>query len=439
MRARRSPTPEWTPDALARELRLLGTGRAWLARRDGGEGGWRSSHPELAGLAAWLEACPDEDGHEALFLQASAHVDTLFVVALHRLARGAGQGGLRRWRYATVADQLRDGLRLSRGMTRKTALAGLWWGGGKGLMARAPGEADEQDPRVRSALYREFGSFVSSLAGCYVTAEDAGTRPDDVASVFETTRFVTCVPEDCGGAGDPSPDTARGVAVGIETAVRVAGLGELAGKRVLVQGVGRVGASLVDRLVERGARIVAAEASAKRLGELNGRWDGAPVTLRHIRPDEGDVLCEPCEVLAPCALGGGLGPDNISKLQCRIVCGAANNPLTDEERDAAALQRRDIVYVPDYVVNRMGIVRCADEHRGRLVPDPAVERHLSPDAPDGIPQVVTRILEAARRESLPTTAVAAREASRLAEEPHPIHGERARAIVAALLEGGWHR
>lgn len=439
MRSRRNPTPDWTPDALARELRGLGTGRGWIARRSGGETGWRSSHPELAELAAWLEACPDEDGHEAIFLQASAHVDALFVVALHKLARGAGQGGLRRWRYASVADLLRDGLRLSRGMTRKIALAGLWWGGGKGLLARAPGEADEEDPALRRALYREFGAFVSSLAGCYVTAEDAGTHPDDVAAVFETTRFVTCVPEVCGGAGDPSPDTARGVAVGIDTAVRAAGRGELTGKRVLVQGVGRVGAALIDRLLERGARIVAAEASAARIQQLNGRWDGAPVTLRHIRPDEGDVLCEPCEVLAPCALGGELGPDNISKLQCRIVCGAANNPLIDEERDAAALSRRGIVYVPDYVVNRMGIVRCADEHRGRLVPDPAVECHLSPDATDGIPQVVTRILEAAHREGLPTTVVAAREAARLAEVPHPIHGERARAIVDTLLRSGWHR
>ncbi len=372
-----------------------------------------------------------------MFLAVSSQGD-LFGAFLHRLARGQAQGGLRRWPYRDLEAFLRDGLRLARGMGRKNALAGLWWGGGKGLIARPPG-ADPPAGEARRALYREYGDFVSSLGGCYVTAEDAGTRPEDVAAVFERTRFTTCIPPERGGSGNPSAATARGVVCGMEAALEAEELGPLEGRCVAMQGLGNVGAAMVDALLAHGvARVVASEISWARCRELAERWRQAPVEVRHCHPEDPAVLCEPCDVLAPNALGGVLGPETIPRLRARIVCGAANNPLADEERDGAALLARGIAYVPDYVVNRMGIVSCANEQYGVMRPDPAVERHLERDYAHGIFAVTRRVLVDARERGIPTPRAAAELADRLAEERHPVWGERARELVQAVLHGDWH-
>jgi glutamate dehydrogenase/leucine dehydrogenase len=373
---------ESSTDDLARRLGEQPAGRAWFLR---GDDGWRTSGPELEGLCRWLEHCDADDRHEAIFLAVGPRSGCLFGAFLHRTARGPGQGGLRRARYATCADFLRDGLRLSRAMTLKNALAGLWWGGGKGVIAR-PQQLDDEAPDFRRTLYLEYGDFVSSLRGCYVTAEDVGTRPEDVAQVFERSRFVTCIPEALGGSGNPSHDTARGVVCGMEAALSFLDLGDLEGKRVAVQGVGAVGQALIGLLLERGvAEVIAAEASTARLAELcTGRGPNARdprLKLRGTGSADPSILAEACDVLAPCALGGVLGPATIPKLRTRIVCGSANNVLLDDDRDAADLAARGITYVPDFVVNRMGIVRCADEHLGRLQPDPLVERQLDPSYP----------------------------------------------------------
>lgn len=214
------------PDAVARELRRLGTGRAWWIR-DGQS--LRASHDALLEITAFLEeGVGGARGHEAVFLAVGPESGALFGAFLHATSRGQAQGGLRRCPYTDLAAFLSDGLRLSWGMSRKIALAGLWWGGGKGLIA----SSEEPDAEGRRALYREYGDFVSSLGGCYVTAEDAGTRPDDIANVFERTRFVTCIPAGFGGAGNPAPATAAGVVCGMEAALDACGLSGLSGRRI---------------------------------------------------------------------------------------------------------------------------------------------------------------------------------------------------------------
>jgi glutamate dehydrogenase/leucine dehydrogenase len=425
-----------SPEALARALRDRASGRAWIVR--GEDGRPRASHPWLAGLADFVAGDADADAHEAVFLAVAPTSGRLFGAFLHRLARGQAQGGLRHWPYPSAAAFLRDGLRLSRGMGRKNALAGLWWGGGKGLIARHPASHGE-DPTARRVLFREYGDFVSSLRGCYVTAEDAGTGPEDVAAVFERTRFATCIPPALGGSGNPSAATAAGVVGGIEAALAEEGLGTLAGRRVAMQGLGNVGTRMVDALLERGvAGVVASELRQDRCRALRERWRGAPVELRHCAPEDRTILSEPADVLVPNALGGVLDPETIPAVRARVVCGAANNPLADEERDARALAGRGIAYVPDYVVNRMGIVTCANEQYGQLRPDPAVLRHLDPGFEHGIPAVTRRVLRRARERGIPTTTAAAELADALLEEPHPIWGERARSIVRTLVDDGWH-
>lgn len=432
--------PGWQdlpPEAFAAELRARGVRRAWLAP----DASRAASHPHLEGVARDLARDPAWDGHEAVFLAVGPETGALLSATLHCTTRGQAQGGLRHWRYPRVLDFLRDGLRLSRAMSRKNALAGLWWGGGKGGIARG---ARADDPAFRRALYREYGRFVTSLRGAYVTAEDAGTRPEDMAEVAACTRFATCVPVAMGGSGNPSPATARGVLLGMDAALAFAGLGGIAGRSVAMQGLGNVGAAMLEGLLLAGAsRVVASDLDPERVAALRRRLvalgGGAQqrASLRVTAPEDVGILAEPCDVLAPNALGGVLSPQTIPKLRARVVCGAANAPLAEGARDAAALAARGVLYVPSFVVNRMGIVQCANEQYGSPRPDPAVERHLDPDAPDGIRRTTLRVLERARAEGTTPLAAAEALADERLREPHPIWGDRGRALVRSLLEGEW--
>ncbi|MDH3685155.1 MAG: hypothetical protein OEP95_02970 [Myxococcales bacterium] len=422
-----------TPEACVTALRGAGLERAWWAP-DPTSGGVRSSAPELEELARYLEAgCPSWDAHEALFLAVGANSNTLMTATVHRSTRGQAQGGLRLMPYSNLGACLEDGLRLSRAMSRKAALAGLWWGGGKGIIAR-PADDRWRDPAWRAAAYSDYGRFVSTLRGCYVTAEDAGTTPEDLRHVLAHSRFVTCVPVDAGGSGNPSPATAAGVLAGIEASLAFLELGDLTGKRVTVQGLGAVGSALTDGLLARGASVAACDLSRARVEAMTDRHAGAAFSACVAAPGDSSLLAEPCDVLAPCALGGVLGPETIATLRTRIVCGATNNPLVDPARDAAALARRAILYVPDFVVNRMGIVSCANEQYGSLSPDPAIARHLDPADPESIQQTVTRVLETAHAKGTSPLSAAHQLADAKILEPHPLWGNRACTLVEHVLE-----
>ena len=271
-----------SPEAFASHLLSLGQRRAYVVH-DPRSGQIAVSHPELTGLVDFLKIDNrDYDGHEGVFLEVSRS-GALFGAFVHRSNRGQGQGGLRHWPYGSLAAFLRDGLRLARGMTRKNALAGLWWGGGKGLIARVPGEG-YRDITTRATLYSEYARFVTSLRGCYITAEDAGTGPEDMAVVHQFTRFVTCVPPSIGGSGNPSPATARGVVSAMEGALAHLDLGTLAGKKVVMQGTGNVGAAMIGELLQRGvAAIVASELSVERRAQLTQQFAGALVGVVAVR------------------------------------------------------------------------------------------------------------------------------------------------------------
>lgn len=399
----------------------------------------RASEPELEPLAEFLQADErDFDAHDAVFLEIGRESSALLGAFLHRTVRGQGQGGLRNWRYDTVASFLRDGLRLSRGMGRKCALAGLWWGGGKGVLAR-PAGAYGEDPALRPAVYRDYGRFVTSLRGAYVTAEDVGTTAQDMLEVFRTTRFVTCVPEFVGGTGNPSRSTARGVVCAMEAALEFTGRGSLAGKVIAMQGLGHVGSAMLELLLARDVRrVVATDVDQGRLEAVQRTLATERVELRQSLPGDRSILSEPSDVLALNALGGMLGPETIPLLAAPIVCGAANNQLLDDRRDDALLAERGIVFVPDFVANRMGIVQCANEQYGSLPGDPALERHFGRAWDGSVFHTTRRVLELGRERALTPTQAANLLADELAAEPHPIWGDRARAIVDALWESRWH-
>jgi glutamate dehydrogenase/leucine dehydrogenase len=424
------------PHLFAERLQALGLRRAAFVHS--GASGLSCSHPELTGLGqSLLGNKRDYDRHQAVFLEVGEQTGVLLGAFLHRTRRGQGIGGVRLWTYASVADFLSDGLRLSKGMGRKNALAGLWWGGGKGVVARAPGQRHE-DPGYRAQLFRDYGRFITSLRGAYVTAEDVGTTEPDMAEIHEVTRYVVCVPARVGGSGNPSPATARGVVSAMAGALDHKGLGDLQGKVVAMQGVGNVGSFMLEELLSRGvARVIGADVSPGVVRALRERMPSERVSLRVVTPGDQDILAEPCDILAPNALGGILNPETIPRLRAPIVCGAANNQLLDPQRDAALLEQRSVLFVPDFLANRMGIVNCANEQYGSIPDDPAILRHYDASWEGSVYRVTRSVLERAERAGITSTEAANALADELAEQPHPIFPDRTRQIIAGLMADGW--
>lgn len=419
---------------------LLGDDRRCFLAWDPERSEFVISSPVLEPLAtAVAHDERDFDAHEAVFMEFGAETGSLFGVFLHHTVRGQGAGGVRHWPYETIGAFVRDGLRLSRAMGRKNALAGLWWGGGKGIIARQSGDR-HRDATYRRTLYQEYGRFISSLRGAYVTAEDVGTTAADMAEVFRTTRFTTCVPPEVGGSGNPSPVTARGVVCAMEAALDYLGLGSIDGKRVAMQGTGNVGSAMIDLLLDRGvSRIIATEISDEHAAAIRSRFEGKPLELRVVSPEDRSIFAEECDIFAPNALGGVLNPETIPMLRTKVVCGAANNQLLDERRDDRLLADRGIAYVPDFVANRMGIVNCANEQYGSIKDDPAILRHYDPSWESSIFSVTRAVLERATREGITAAQAANALADELGREPHPIFGHRTRSIVRALVRDEWHR
>ncbi len=290
-------------------------------------------------------------GHEEIVFGADPVSGLRTIIAIHSTALGPALGGTRFFPYANEDDALDDVLRLARAMTLKSAAAGLDLGGGKAVII-GDSRTDKSE-----RLWRAYGRIIDSLQGRYITAEDVGTDHFDMEVIRRETRWVLGVPEPEGGSGDPSPATARGLVNAMRAvAEHLWGTGELGGRRVAVQGVGKVGSNLVRRLVDQGCEVIIADvytpAADQMVDELG---------VKQVGVDE--VLEVDCDFLAPCSLGGALNAATVPRLACRAIVGSANNQLANEE-DADAIAARGILYAPDFVVNAGGLINVYEELRG---------------------------------------------------------------------------
>lgn len=423
-------------DALLTAMQEAGLTRGSIIRRDTA---YVASHPVFEPVReAMLANTRDLHGHLGVFFEIGRDSEHLMVAFIHRTERGQGAGGVRFWQYADLGSLFADGLRLSRGMSHKNALAGLWWGGGKGIIARRPG-VDVHDPEVRRAVFQDYGRFITGLRGLYVTAEDAGSTPPDIAEIFKTTRHTTCIPPELGGSGNPSELTARGVVCAMEAALEARGLGTLQGKTIASEGLGNVARFMIRELLDRGvARVVAVDIDPRAIDAAHALVGNDPrLETRQIEPGDHTLLATPCDILAPNAIGATINDRSIPSIQAPIVCGAANNQLEDPARNARELQDRGILYVPDFLANRMGIVNCANEQYGVLENDPAVLTHLDRSNPEGIHQRTLEVLQRAEASGRTPADEAVLLADALCDELHPIWGDRGAAIVDALMRSGW--
>ncbi|MFN3874746.1 MAG: Glu/Leu/Phe/Val dehydrogenase dimerization domain-containing protein [Flavobacteriales bacterium] len=275
------------------------------------------------------------------------------IIAVHDTTLGPALGGTRMWPYASEHEAFSDVLRLSRGMTYKSALAGLDLGGGKAVII---GDARTQKTE---AMFRRFGRFVDSLNGRYITAEDVGMSVAEMVNIRKETRHVAGLPEEMGGSGDPSPVTAYGVYCGMKAAAKRAyGVDSLSGRTVAVQGAGNVGRCLVGHLVKEGARVVLTDINEEKLGAIKAEHPQVTV----VEPDA--IYDQDMDIYAPCALGATIDDGTLKRLRCSVICGGANNQLADEAQHGAEVMRRGILYAPDFLVNAGGIINCAWERKG---------------------------------------------------------------------------
>lgn len=274
------------------------------------------------------------------------------IIAVHDTTLGPALGGLRMWPYASWEDALFDVLRLSRGMTYKSAVAETGLGGGKSVILGNP------KTQKSERLFLAMGRFIDSLGGAYITAEDVGSSVEDMVIVRRATKHVTGLPHASGSSGDPSPWTALGCYRGIVACLEEAfGSPEVKGRTVAIQGCGHVGKLLAEHLAHAGAKLILADISPERAGEVARQTGGKVV-------DASEILSQPCDVLAPCALGAVINDETLPRLKTRIVAGAANNVLLREEH-GARLKAMDVLYAPDYVINAGGIINvCIEVEKG---------------------------------------------------------------------------
>lgn len=282
-----------------------------------------------------------DQGYEAVHFHHDPATGLRALIAIHSTQLGPALGGCRCYPYVSSVDALADVLRLARGMTLKSAFAGLPLGGGKAVILAPPIIAD------RYAFYQALGDFVARLQGSYITAKDVGTTVTDLDAVATRTRHVRGASND---SGDPSPNTALGVLQGIRAAVQHRyGRDELAGLSILIQGAGHVGYALARLLKDQGARLLISDVDEQAVQRCVDEL-GAEI----VAPD--DAMATVCDVFAPCALGGVLSKESVANLPCEIIAGSANNQLV-EDGVAQILHERGVLYVPDFVVNAGGLIQ----------------------------------------------------------------------------------
>ncbi len=290
-------------------------------------------------------------GHEQLIFASDRESGLRGIIAIHDTTLGSALGGCRMWDYRGEGELIDDALKLSAGMTSKSAVTRCNHGGGKAVIWADP-ETDKSEP-----LLRAFGRFVEGLRGRFVTGTDLGTTAEDFLISSQETQWLVGLPEYAGGSGDTSVTTAYGVFWGLKAAAgHLWGTDDLSGRRVAVQGVGKVGTLLVQHLVQAGCEVVVCDVDERRCQDMVAKYD-----LQVIGVDE--IYDVECDVFSPCAMGGILNEGTVERLRCSIVAGAANNQLA-EDRMGDLMHEKEILYVPDYIINAGGLIQAADEMHG---------------------------------------------------------------------------
>lgn len=320
-------------------------------------------------------------GHEQLVFCYDEPTGLKAIIGIHNTTLGPALGGTRMWNYTSEAEAITDVLRLSRGMTFKAAISGLNLGGGKAVLIG--------DPKLKNeAFLRRFGRFIDSLGGRYITAEDVNMKTSDMEYIAMESKYVTGLPEIRGGGGDPSPVTAYGTYLGMKAASKKAyGSDSLTGKKIAVQGIGQVGKYLVEYLIKERAEVFITDIFEDRLIQV-AKETGAKVV------DSSTIYDIDMDIYAPCALGATINDQTIDRLKCKVIAGAANNQLQDEEKHGKILLEKGIIYAPDFLINAGGLINVYAEFLG------GYNREETYKKADRIYDICTSILDKSEKENI---------------------------------------
>ena len=304
------------------------------------------------------------------------------VIAIHNTNLGPALGGCRCVPYTDTAAAILDAMRLAQGMSYKSVIAGIAHGGGKSVLMRPEYIPD------REAYFEAFGGFVEELNGRYITAVDSGTSVADMDIITRRTRHVVSTSGAQGGAGDPSPYTARGVLLGILAAVAFTfDRDDLDGVHVAIQGAGHVGYFLARELAERGAILSICDNKPHAAQRIADEFHAQVV-------DKNAIYDVPCDVFAPCALGGVINEETVGRINAKIIAGAANNQLSTTAI-GERLHQKGVLYAPDYVINAGGLIQVS------LTNQSDIERKV-----DAIHATLLEIYRRSRRDNQPTNVIA---------------------------------
>ncbi|MSQ05807.1 MAG: Glu/Leu/Phe/Val dehydrogenase [Dehalococcoidia bacterium] len=327
-------------------------------------------------------------GYEQLVMCSDPSVGLKAIIVIHDTTLGPACGGLRIWPYATEEEALADVLRLSRAMTYKSAAADVPLGGGKAVVI-----ADSRTQKTE-AMLRAYGRFVDTLGGRYITTTDVGSTGRDLEYIRQETRHVVGLATSLGGSGDTSIMTGLGVYMGMKACAKeVWGSDSLRGKRVAMQGFGKVAQNTAHHLMKEDAQLVVTDVYDSALDKAR------ELGLKVVAPEK--IYDEQCDIFAPCALGGVISSDTIPRLHCRIVAGGANNQLLTEA-DGQELHRRGILYAPDYIINAGGIINVSTEIGATYSAERAREKT------ERIYEIIGKVIEISKREEIPTALAADR-------------------------------
>lgn len=331
--------------------------------------------------------------HEQIVFCNDNNVGLKAIIGIHNTVLGPALGGTRMWNYVNEQEALTDVLRLSRGMTYKSAVAGINLGGGKAVIIGDPKKIKTE------ALLRSFGKFIDNLGGKYITAEDVSMNSKDMEIIHMETNYVTGLPESMGGSGDPSPVTAMGVWMGMKaSAKKVYGNDSLKGKKVIVQGLGNVGKHLIEYLAKEGSELFVFDIDEEKVKSISQHFKVKVLSKEELYSVDADIY-------APCALGATVNTETLEQLKVKIICGSANNQLANEEIHGKMVEEKGILYAPDFVVNAGGIINVYYELEG-------YNRERALAHAERIYDTTMKVFEIAEREKIPTYLAA----NRLAEE-----------------------
>lgn len=346
----------------------------------------------------------EKEEHEQLILCQHKKTRLRAIISINNTVLGPGLGGCRMWNYDQEDEAIMDAIRLAKGMTYKSAAAGVDFGGAKAVIIGDPQEDKTEE------LFRALGRFVEGLGGRFATGTDVGTTFNDFVDMGRETQYVGALPEEYGGSGDTSVITAYGTWQGIKACAQERyGKSDLKGLKFAVQGVGKVGSKLVGHLLEEGAEVTISDVNEDVLKEVSARYP----QVKTVSPEE--IYGVECNIFSPNALGGVVNDKTLELFNCEIIAGGANNVLEDEENHGNALEEKGILYAPDFVINSGGLIQVADE-----MAEEKFDRDRAFKKATGIYDMLLLIFQLAREQKLPTYKAALRFAEERIEKVESI-------------------